>query len=53
MYKLISNINFQPFIYLISYYYSYSFLYECPKGKEFFKKTLFLFHYNKKIKNNN
>ena len=34
----------QPLLYLISYYYSYSFLYECPYGKQLFKDSLFLFH---------
>ena len=41
--------NFQPFIYLITYYYSYSFLYECPFGKKLFKSTLYPFHYLKNI----
>ena len=44
MKKIIKNINFQPFLYLIGYYYSYSFLYECEYGKKMFKKTVSIFH---------
>ena len=31
----------QPVIYLLGYYYSYSFLYECPFGKNFLKCLFF------------
>ena len=31
---IIKSIQLQPFVYLIGYYYSYSFLYECPYGKK-------------------
>lgn len=41
---MIKSNQLQPFIYLIGYYYSYSFLYECPYGKKLFKKSLFIFH---------
>lgn len=35
----------QPWIYLLGYYYSYSFLYECPFGKKLFKTSVYPFHY--------
>lgn len=41
---MIKSNQLQPFIYLIGYYYSYFFLYECPYGKKLFKKSLFIFH---------
>ncbi len=34
---MIKSIQLQPFVYLIGYYYSYSFLYECPYGKKCLK----------------
>ena len=34
----------QPVIYLLGYYYSYSFLYECPFGKKLFKMSIFPIH---------
>ncbi len=42
----------QPLLYLVAYYYSYSFLYECPYGRKKFKDSLYIFHcYNKNIEN--
>lgn len=44
---IIKSIQLQPFVYLIGYYYSYSFLYECPYGKKIFKNSVFMFHKSK------
>ncbi len=37
-------ITSQPLLYLGLYYYSYSFLYECPFGKQIFKQSIYPFH---------
>lgn len=37
----------QPILYLFFYYYSYSFLYECPFGKKMFRYSLYPLHYFK------
>ena len=44
MKHIFKNVNLQPFLYLIAYYYSYSFLYEREYGKKIFKKTVSIFH---------
>ena len=48
--KLINiSTNIHPLLYLLTYYYSYSFFYECPTGIKLFKNTLNVFHiFNKK-----
>tara|TARA_A100001015_G_C14596478_1_gene558747 strand:- start:110 stop:343 length:234 start_codon:yes stop_codon:yes gene_type:complete len=51
-FKSFNKAQLQPWIYLIGYYYSYSFLYECPYGKKLFKNSVYPFHYQpKKISN--